>query len=185
MVSQSVQTSYQINPELGFPGDLARPNEPHSLDSGTLHVPTGATRKPRPGDALYYDTGQNKFAIPTSAAQVQNVVGLLHYRKDRVQNVNSTLEFENNAEIEVAIFGTFWVVAGSAIAYDARIDWDHQDFKWDPAPELSLPNGYGAATVKAAIEAALGRVPIVCATRGGASTDGQIIEARIGYGHLR
>ena len=42
-MAEYVQTQYSINPEVGFVGDIARPNEPFALDSGILSVPAGAT----------------------------------------------------------------------------------------------------------------------------------------------
>lgn len=174
MVTRSIQQTYEIYPGRGFPGDVARPNEPMRIDSGTLHVPAGATRMPRPGDAVYYDTAENKWAIPTDAAQSLLVAGILHYRKDEVANTSDIVEFRDDAEIEVARFGTFWVVSGGAIEYDQLIQWDRSDFQWDGIPVAAAP------TDVAGVLAILHRVPIVCASRAGASAAGEIIEAHIG-----
>ena len=103
----AIQTTYDINPERGFLGDLARPTQPHASDSGQLYVPDDG-RSPRPGDALYWDAARNRFALPTNAAQLQEVVGVLTYRKDTVQTKESILQFANDAEIEIAVFGTYW-----------------------------------------------------------------------------
>ena len=207
--SQTIQQTFAVNPEIGFAGDVARPNEPHATDSGTLHVPSSATRKPRPGDALYYSTSEDEWAVPTNAAQSALVAGILHYRKDLVQNMAGVLEFDDEAEIEIGVFGTFWVVAGSAIAHGDLIAQDRSDHQWDTvggisADAVEIPaSGAGAlpstwnsgtattvvntviASLKDQITSGLHRVPIVCVSRDGAAAAGDIIEARIGFGRVR
>ena len=188
-----IQRTYEINPEVGFVGDLARPSEPHALESGILHVPTSATRTPRPGDALYYDETENKFAIPTTAAQVRATIGILHYRRDAVVDEGDVVEFMDDTEIEVAVFGTFWVKAGSAMEYGQRIDWATDDYLWDPVTVPSAITALAAAPTMANVNtalteigaaiASLGRLPIVCVNRHPVAANG-IAQARIGYGRI-
>ena len=193
-----IQRNYEINPEVGFVGDLARPDEPHALESGLLHVPDAATRMPRPGDALYYNETENRYAIPTTAAQVLATIGILHYRRDAVVATGATVEFGDGAEIEVAVFGTFWVSAGSAMEYGQRIDWDIADFQWDPSGAITVAavtdvaanSAVAINTAKDAIIAsaqdaidALGRLPIACVSRHPVAANG-IAQARIGYGRI-
>lgn len=193
-----IQKKYEINPDVGYVGDLARPDEPHALESGLLYVPSDATRTPRPGDALYYNETQNRFAIPTSAAEQALVVGLLHYRRDTVVESGSQPEFANGAEIEVAVFGTFWVKAGAAMEYGQRIQWQTDDYLWDPmaavaaevadvsgSVDLAALNALKNAIVTG-VNAALvefGRVPITCVNRLPVAANG-IAQARIGYGRI-
>ena len=182
-----VQGTYEINPDRGFPGDLARPTEPHALDSGVIHVPAAAPRKPRPGDAVYYNTTEDAYAIPTTAANLAVVVGILSYRKDVVQSgaARDTVEYSDGAEVEVGVHGTFWVTAGSAIEYGGRIIWDIADYKWDA---LTIPAVAGAnvAAVVTSINATLtayGRTPIACVSRQAVAADG-LAQARIGFGRI-
>ena len=172
----SVQTTYATYPERGYAGLPARPTEPHTLDAGLLHVPTGATRNPRPGDAVYYDAGENAFAIPTSAAESLLVCGILSYRQDTVANDDDIVEFKNDDEVQVGVFGTFWVVAGSAMEYGQAIGWNRTDFEWDP---LSTT----AATTVAELNARLRYVNITCVSRQAVAADG-LAMARIGYGRI-
>ena len=86
---------------------------------------------PRPGDALYYDTATDSWAIPTDAGESLLVAGILSYRADTVQNASSILEFADNAEIEVATMGVWWVVGGSAMEYGSICSWDRGDFRFD------------------------------------------------------
>lgn len=165
-----VQKSYDINPDVGYAGDIARPSEPHSLDSGLISVPSAATRNPRPGDAVYYDTTANAFAIPTTAAHSLLVCGILSYRADTVANAASILEYGDGDEVEIGVFGTFWVPAGSAVEYGQMISWDRTDFQWDADARVTaiasiLPN------------------PIVCVSRKAGAAD-DMVQARIGYGRV-
>lgn len=166
-----VQQSYNVNPSSGFPGDVARPSEPHGLDSGIIIVPSGATRKPRPGDAVYYDDTNNGFAIPTTAAQLLTVCGILSYRADQVARSTSILEFNNGDEIEVGVFGTFWVKAKSAIEYDDLIAWDVATFDW---ASLAAPAAF----------ANLVNYPITCVSRLAVAANG-IAQARVGFGRIK
>ena len=166
----TIQRSYSINPADGFPGVLAEPSAPHHLESGLMYVPASATRNPRPGDAVYYDTTENAFAIPTTAAQSLLVCGILSYRADKVANASSIVEYLDGEECEVGDLGTFWVTAGAAMEYGQIIAWDRADFKWDPAARVTAI-------------ADIVPYPIVCASRI-AAVDTGIAKARIGYGRV-
>ena len=166
-----VQATYSVNPDLGFPGSLARPSEPHSVDSGIMVVPSGATRIPRPGDAVYYDATNNGYAIPTTAAHLLTVCGILSYRADEVAELDASIQFKDGAEVEVGIFGTFWVAAKVALEYNNLLVWDIATFDWNV---LSAPADF----------AALHNNTITCASRIAVAADG-IAQARIGYGRIK
>ena len=168
----ALQNNYSVQQRVGIAGLIAEPNSPFRMESGTLHVPTpGTSRNPRPGDALYYDTTENEWAIPTTAAQSLIVSGILSHRQDAVANDSGVVEFEDEAEIEVVTMGVVWLTAGSAIEYGALIAWDRSDYAWD------------ALTTPAAF-ANLVDYPISCFERGGASAN-DIFKAAIGYGRVK
>ena len=81
----AIQTVYQINPDVGFIGDISTAQR--AVRDG-LGVPPRADLRdscnPRPGDAVYWNETNVQFAVPTSAAQQLLVTGILHYRKDDV-----------------------------------------------------------------------------------------------------
>ena len=166
-----VQQSYNVNPDLGFAGSLAEPNSPHRVEAGILYVPSAATRNPRPGDALYYDTTQDQWAIPTSAAESLLVAGVLSYRADTVQNAASILEFLDEAEIEVATMGVWWAVAGSAMEYGTICSWDRADFRFD-------------ADARVTTVATIHPYPTVCLQRGGVSANGDLFKLGLGIGRV-
>lgn len=165
------QTGYDINPALGFAGKLAEPDSPHRVEAGTLYVPSGATRMPRPGDALYYNTTQNQWAIPTSAAHSLLVAGILSYRADSVQNASSILEFADEAEIEVATMGVWWAVAGSAMEYGTICSWDRTDFLFD-------------ADARETAIADVAPWPMVCMHRGGVGAASDLFKLGLGLGRV-
>ena len=53
----TVQQSYSINPDVGYPGQIAEPNSPKRIEAGVMRVPA-AGDTPRPGYAVYYDCHQ-------------------------------------------------------------------------------------------------------------------------------
>ena len=166
-----VQQSYDVNPDLGFAGALAEPNSPHRVEAGYLNVPTGATRLPRPGDALFYDTATNSWAIPTDAGESLLVAGILSYRADTVQNASSILEFSDNSEIEVATMGVWWAVGGSAMEYGSICSWDRGDFRFD-------------ADARVTGIAAIVPWPMVCMQRGGVAANGDLFKLGLGLGRV-
>ena len=166
----TVQTTYDINPGPGFAGGLAEPSAPHFIDSGVLHVPAGVTRFPTAGDAVYWDTTENAFAVPTSAAQSILATGILTYRQDTVQTQAGATEFVDGAEIEVGIFGSFWVIAGGAVEWGNQLQWDRTDYKWD-------------ALARVTAVTAMHIRPVEMASRQ-AGVDTSIVKARLGYGRV-
>ena len=167
-----IQQNYAINPDVGFNGGLAEPNSPHRIEAGRLHVPAGATRaNPRPGDALYYDTGQNAWAVPTDAAQSRIASGILTYRADTVQTADSFVQFSDNDEIFVATMGVYWLVAGGAVERDQLVSWDRASpFDWNVA-------------ARAADHASIANVPVFSVNRDAVAASA-LFKAAIGYGRV-
>ena len=140
----SVQSVYNTYPDLGYPGDIARPSEPHAFDTGLAQVPSNG-RKPRPGDAVYYDRSANGFAVPTSDPQRAAVVGIVSFDPGVVQstaastpsgsNTDKFIEYDDGDELKVVVFGVVWVEAGSAMEYGQLVQQDtysSPDYLWDP-----------------------------------------------------
>lgn len=169
-MARFVQQNFNVYPAKGFPGMVAQPAGMCMTDSAQLHVPTAATRNPRPGDALYYDRTENQFAIPTTAAQSLLVCGILGYRQDHVASTTHVVEYEDNDAIQVIRVGSVWVTAGSAVEYDDLIAWDTADYKWD-------------VLTKPAAFANLVEHPIYCATFG-TIADNDVVIARVGFGRV-
>ena len=139
-MTESIQQQYRRYQQEGWPGMLSRPNEPHAFHSGILRVPANA-RTPRPGDAVLWDRGNNRFVLPTDDAGLQRCTGIIVYDPGTLQQqaaaapdgANSPMfvEYKNGARIKIGIMGTFYVVGGEANEYDDLAIWDRADFKWD------------------------------------------------------
>ena len=169
-MAEYVQTQYSINPEVGFVGDIARPNEPFALDSGILGVPAGATiGEPTPGMGVFWDTGTNTFQVAETAANRLLICGILHYRKDDVQDADDEVVFANGDFVQVCVMGTIWVTAGAAAEYDQILEFQ-ADGKWDGLSRVTTVANFKGK-------------PVVSASRFTAA-DTNIIEARIGYGRV-
>ena len=164
----SVQNVFNINPEVGFIGQCSRPGSPKTSEAGILFVPTAATRFPRPGDALLWDTTNDAWRVPVNAAQSLLVTALFTYRVDVVQAEDSTLTFRSGAQIEVATQGFYFVRAGGAIEPTSIVHWDRADYKYN-------------ASIRVSAIANIVPVPFVY-HGGGAAADEDIIEVSLGFG---
>ena len=173
-MSRFLQRTFQRYPRTGIVGSLARPGEPFVTDVGRLHVPSASTRNPRPGDMVYYDTSENAFAAPTSAAQILQTCGIITFR-DHVSQAQSTdVEYEDDEQVQVLRMGAVYVTAGAAVEYNALITQsviNSPDWQWDP---LTVPANFGA----------LVDFPIYCASTDVAAA-GAVMVARIGYGRVK
>lgn len=209
MAVAQFQSAYGRYPGKGYPGTVALPNIPHIIHPGKLHVPTGATRKPRPGDALYYDATQNEWAIPTNAAELRQVTGVLHYDPGTIamrgssapsgSNSPSFVEYSDEAPIWVGLLGAFYVIAGEGLEIEDHMIWDVASYKWDKRPDYAatavanLANNQVATinTAKNAIVAAIQHAveyisvkPFICMSEAPVAADGLAI-VKIGYGEAR
>jgi hypothetical protein len=134
----SLQRTYDINPERGFPGQLAEPNSAHRIVEGTLTVPTGATRaNPRPGDAVYYLASANAWQVPVNAGDQLAVGGILTYRADAVQNVSSILQFSDGDQIFIVTMGVVWLIAGGASNNGDIMVMQIDDWKYDSTARVT------------------------------------------------
>ena len=191
MPSQSIQQSYSIYPDIGYVGTIAQPTAPHATASGLISVPDGTTA-PRPGHALYYNTANNRFALPLAgngAAAVASrnaVCGILGYRMDTVAGEDDQVSFEDGDEIQFFVFGTVWVRAGTAMEYGQALAWQPGDQQWDVSTRSPATAPANLNAVPAFVEAALAsltRYPVVCVSRDPVSAGG-IAMAQIGYGRV-
>ena len=178
-----IQTNYSINPGIGTPGVLVRPTSPHAMDSGQIRVPTSG-RNPQPGDAIYYDRTNNRFALPIDDATNRLVCGILGYRFDTIQEDDQTIQFDNDDFVQIFTMGTVWVRAGDAVEWGDLLRWQTDDYKWNAHTRatLSTSDTYTDAAVNAVI-ADLGRYPIVCVSPEPVADEG-IAMAQIGYGRV-
>ena len=193
----AVQTSYSIYPGRGPRGGVARPSEPHSLDYGLLHVASTETRAPRPGDAVIWNATQNRFQVPTTAAEARRSVGIISFRVDTVANDDGEVRYKDGDAIQVGVFGTFWAQVGAAVEYGDQVIFDAAgDDDWVQDTGVPFPTTAIEVTdnTKANIDAAIASL----VTRISASlravaftvvspqpvTSGGIAQVRIGFGRI-
>ena len=132
----TVQQSYSINPDIGYPGQIAEPNSPTRVEAGTLFVPS-AGDPPRPGYAVYFDTANDGWRLPNNAATTLRASGILTYRADVVASATSFVEFSDGEEVFVVTMGVVWLTAGGATERHQQIEWDRTDFKWNTVTRVS------------------------------------------------
>lgn len=151
-----IQRQYRRDQQAGWPGALARPYEPNAYDTGQLYVPPGGTA-PEPGMAVVYDATRNRFALPTTAAQVKDIVGLVSYDSGTVQgslasppgnaNSDAMVQYADGDVVKIGVLGTFYVLAQSALEYGDRVRWRTADGQWEAAATAST---FGSAVDRAA-----------------------------------
>ena len=197
------QQNYNINPERGFPGMLARPSEPHATGSGLMGV-GGTPNTPAPGDPVYYDASTRRFRTPVDDEHFYQVCGILGYRVDQVATSDSTVRFSEGDEIQFFSLGTIWVRAETTLNYGQAIHWNGSTQRWLsdsrlPVIDTFLASDFSARTVAdVATQAAMAndmrdrlnaalrrfkRYPIVCVSRDPVSAGGMAM-AQIGYGRV-
>ena len=165
----TVQQSYSINPTIGLPGQIAEPNSPLRIEAGILNVPTNGDT-PRPGYAVYYDTGNDSWQIPNNAATSLRASGILTYRADAVANATNMVEFEDGQEIFVVTLGVVWLVAGGNTERHNQVHWDRSDFKWNTLARVTAVADMYTNPVEA-----LNRQAVA---------DNGIFKASVGYGRV-
>ena len=168
----SLQRTYSINPDVGFRGQIAEPNSPHRIEAGRINIPAAATRQdPHPGDSVFYNTGDNAWQVPDNAANMLVVSGILTYRADAVQNVNSELIIADGDQIFVVTMGVVWVVYGDAA---------------ERGQQVTMEVGTGAAAFQYTVETRVTAVadlfthPMECYS--GLAANNQVGKVAIGYG---
>ena len=170
------QLNYQIYQQGLWPGMIAAPKAPYHIIQGRAQVPSSG-RKPRPGDSLYYDTTNEGWAFPTSAAQRILVRGICVYDAATVpdtlasvpSNANSDkfIQYDDGMILKVCLHGIVAVTAGAGID-PFEIVQQLADHKYDP---------FTRPTTVAAMHSA----PIEY-VGDDAAVDNQIIPVAIGYG---
>ena len=134
----AIQGRYDRHQPPGFHGMIARANEACAIDTGQAQVPSaGANRGIRPGDVVYYDSGNNGFALPTNAAQLLLPAGIvLHDQGVVASNLTSVpsgansdtfIQYDDGDFIKVASMGVVWAIVGSNVEYDDLVNWNLAD----------------------------------------------------------
>ena len=182
----AIQLEYNAYLQAGYAGDIARPSEPHAFDYGPAQVPTSG-RNPRPGDMVYWDSTNNGFAFPTTAALVHAAVGVVSFDPGTVakagtpgtnQNSGDFIEYEDGAPMKVCVFGTVWVIAGGALEYGDLVQQDTHstpDYMWDAFTP--------AVANVANLAAAMGGRTFECVSTKAVAANG-LAQVRIGYGRI-
>ena len=196
----AVQSQFDRYYQQGYPGDLARPSEPHAFDLGVAHVPANG-RKPRPGDAVYYNAAENAFAVPVDAATQRQAVGVVSYDPGLIQgtlaappadsNSDRFVEFEDGDPLKILVLGTAWVIAGSAMEYGQLVQQASfgggADYQWDVwTPDVTIDALTQVAQLRAQViqlAESLHRRVFECVSPAPVAANGSA-QVRIGYGRI-
>ena len=166
-----IQSTYSINPGLGYPGGIARPNEPMAIDLGRF-VGSGTIS---PGMAVRYDRTNNGFVLPTTVATSRDFIGVVHYRRSEVQTDEDEVQFVNGDDIEVGVMGTFWVRSSNAVVYGDRMAYDTSASQWHMIS--SSTGGVSAGSSAGQVGPSFDQAGLVAAINGAV---GNILDDNIG-----
>lgn len=120
------QTEYSNRIPDGQPGQLARPVD-YLVEHGFAQVGTGE-RKPRPGDAVIWDSTNNRWKCPdTTDAELVQTAGIVLFERNKVARGTETqvVEIEDGMPISVITRGFVWVrvATTAAIPYRSAMKW--------------------------------------------------------------
>ena len=199
MAGPIIQSEYRQYPDIGYPGLLARPEEPTIIERGIL----GGSGTFQPGDALYWDRTNLYWRLSTSAAEANDTTGILSYDQSTVQNTSDAVRFEAGDEVRVGIMGTFFATAGQSFVRGDRVIFDTSDHKWNRQAAFShtvstsnvpdnINSGGTGGGVRTAISAAVASL-VNGGTEGGISgalftcvsrsvSDGDLFMVRVSFG---
>lgn len=193
----AIQTSYDRDPAIGKPGQIARPDVPYWIQVGTTQVDS-SERAPRPGDAVIRDnaTGVNAFKVPGTAAEQLQICGIVAHVDNAVPRTNvagasDAVQYLDGETIYVGVMGVFFVrvdTGGSeSVSYGDRMTFDApstitDDGAWEAVSITALGGSADLAAVRTYLRAqpdvdivAVNDAPI------GANTEA-IIPVKIGLG---
>ena len=142
MAGPIIQSEYRQYPDIGYPGLLARPEEPTIIERGIL----GGSGTFQPGDALYWDRTNLYWRLSTSAAEANDTTGILSYDQSTVQNTSDAVRFEAGDEVRVGIMGTFFATAGQSFVRGDRVIFDTSDHKWNRQAAFDVSNALARGT---------------------------------------
>ena len=126
----AIQTSYTRTPDIGFPGMLARGFPPPVIVNGYAQVDANE-RKPRPGDAVIWDTTNHAFKVPGSG-EGNLIVGIVTYsQSDTPTAVPSTddvaVQYSDGDTMQVVIQGMVYLAVTTSttpVNFRERLSWD-------------------------------------------------------------
>ena len=190
----TIQIGFRYHEQEGWPGLVSRPKEPHFFHQGQIYVPAGG-RAPQPGDPVYYDTTQNAYALPTTAAQVLQIIGVIGYDLGTLQSALATIpanqespvavQYKNGDTIKVLLQGSIYGLAGAAMKYGNVLSWNTTNYDYEVAADRTLaastPSSLANAwTALRTYVAAINYRPLVCITK--TVADGDVFEMQVGSG---
>ena len=188
MAGPVIQSAYNQYPDIGYPGLLARPEEPTIIERGVL----GGSGTFQPGDALFWDRTNLYWRLSASAAEANDTTGILSYDQSTVQNTSDAVRFEAGDEVRVGIMGTFFATAGASFVRGDRVIFDTSDHKWNREAAFAAGTQGGntptgaqvdagiANLVNGSVEGGISGALFTCVSR--SVSDGDLFMVRVSFG---
>ncbi len=167
---RTIQTQYNRYQQVGFPGQLARPNAPHDFDRGQAEVALS------PGQGVFYNSTENKWQLPTSTAERLLVTAVVGYDTGTVQNTitqpagansDQQIVFAADSVVKLQTEGSVYIVLGGTLEYGQTVVYNQTTGRWIAAPAIINDN-----------ITSLPKRVITLNSTGGA--DGDVVEVKLG-----
>jgi len=94
-----------------------------------VSTPAGGT-KPQPGFPVFYNASANRYQVPTTAANIKRICGIVIYNKSDVPDSSGTIEYDDDDVVDIVIRGGAWVKSGAALEATDLLTWDNGDKDW-------------------------------------------------------
>lgn len=167
----AIQRTFRRDQQAGWPGQVARPYEPHFFETGPFNQVI--TSVPcRPGDAVVWSEANNAFEHHT-AGTVNDIIGIVSYEMGTVgqdtvvsgeQNSDREASYPDGAIIKVLMMGSIFAVAGGAIERFAAVQpslpttsqrsrWASMDLSATPDSFAEREAAHDGGFTQAAVEA--------------------------------
>ena len=123
------QRNYRRHQDVAFVGQVSRPGSTIMV-KGIAGVAAVNGVAPQPGYPVFYNRVSNRFEVPTTAAHLMNICGVIAFEQRAIKNSSGVIEYAAGDLLQVMYRGTIWVRSGAALEFGDLAAWDLADTDW-------------------------------------------------------
>ena len=139
--------------EKGYPGSISRPGSPNAQDLGVV------SEVVEPGWGVIYDSGTNKYRLPTNAADRLNVTAVVMSDAGSPPSADGTkVEIPADSVVRLGVAGSYWLCAGEALETNDLVVFNQTNKNWGKLASPTTVAGTQKASMYAVSSAASGEL---------------------------